>query len=393
MTFFNKLLKQRKNRRAKKTRQQRRLSIEKVEDRRLMAADVTLMDGVLEIEGTDDDDSAQVAIVDEGNTVRVRITDSIDAPEVYEFVRGDVNHIVFQGYAGNDLFDNDTDIRSIATGGDDNDILIGGSVRDELFAGPGDDVILGRGGNDDLRAGKGNDWVDGGAGKDHIWGASGRDILRGGDDDDTILAGAGNDVVLGNDGNDVVSGQAGYDIVSGGLGVDVVYGGDDNDVVMGGPGFDEVRGGRGADLYLVQEDDDLVGFADGEDQRIDLAETDSVYLFTGELNDQSSGASIAIIRGVSEYDPPTSLADVVSLDDGMEPFIIDGDADLVSLPDGSWWVSYGGDGRTTLIGNTGGGVSLNDDPDVSLTNPDLVSLNEEADTGLTNPDADLVIWL
>ena len=208
-----------------------------------------------------------------------------------------------------------------------------------------------------------------------------------------ILAGAGNDVVLGNDGNDVVSGQAGYDIVSGGVGKDFVYGGDDNDVVMGGPGFDEVRGGRGADLYLVQEDDEVVGFDEGEDQRIDLAETDSVYLFTGELDDESSGSSIAIIRGVSDYDPPTSLAGVVSPDDDMEPFIIEGNADLVSLPDGSWWVSYGGDGRTTLIGNTGGGVSLNDDTHPGLTNPDLVSLNDGADPGLTNPDADLVIWL
>ena len=104
---------------------------------------------------------------------------------------------------------------------------------------------------------------------------------------------------------------------------------------------------------------------------------------------------IAIIRGVSDYDPPPSLADVVSLDDGMEPFLGDGNPDFVSLPDGSWWVSYGGDGRTTLIGNTGGGVSLDQDTDtgIVLGGSDIVSLNDDTDPGLTNPDAELVIWL
>ena len=65
MTFFNTLLKQRKNRRATKTRQQRRLSIEKVEDRRLMAADVALTNGGdIVISGTDQPDTALVDTAD-----------------------------------------------------------------------------------------------------------------------------------------------------------------------------------------------------------------------------------------------------------------------------------------------------------------------------------------
>jgi hypothetical protein len=70
--------------------------------------------------------------------------------------------VFFSGGKGDDYFQNNTDLRSYAWGGDGNDTLIGGTNQDALFGEDGNDALYGGGGKDFLFGGNGNDYLDGG---------------------------------------------------------------------------------------------------------------------------------------------------------------------------------------------------------------------------------------
>lgn len=117
---------------------------------------------------------------------------------------GVYDEIRFYGYAGNDTFNNMTNIRSCAWGMAGNDTLLGGSNHDVLDGGKGNDRLYGRAGNDVLL---------GGDGVDYLYGMNGNDILRGGKDRDVLFGGLGNDLLDGMDdgAKDILVGGGGND--------------------------------------------------------------------------------------------------------------------------------------------------------------------------------------
>ena len=162
------------------------------------------------------------------------------------------------------------------TGGDDIDIIMGGTMVDTINAGAGDDIVIGaagadiingQGGRDTISGGTGIDTISGGDGKDKIYGGAGDDILSGdegadriyGDaNDDTINGGAGKDKLFGGVGNDTINGGAGNDRILGGDGVDTINGGEGDDTIKGNKGDDVIHGGAGNDTINGGPGDDKI---------------------------------------------------------------------------------------------------------------------------------------
>lgn len=80
-----------------------------------------------------------------------------------------------------------------ASGGNGNDLLIGGRQKDSLSGGSGNDTINGMGGSDRLEGNAGNDSLDGGAGNDLVSGGTGNDTLTDTGGFDNLQGGAGDD--------------------------------------------------------------------------------------------------------------------------------------------------------------------------------------------------------
>jgi Ca2+-binding RTX toxin-like protein len=98
-------------------------------------------------------------------------------------------------------------------GGDDNDLIHGGSGNDEIFGDEGDDILTGGAGQDYIDGSYGNDTIYGGAGSDLISGGNGEDRLYGGAGDDTISGGADDDHLYGDSSDSYLDGGPGNDIV------------------------------------------------------------------------------------------------------------------------------------------------------------------------------------
>jgi Ca2+-binding RTX toxin-like protein len=80
--------------------------------------------------------------------------------------------VVFRGYSGDDLFENQTGIGSTAYGGAGSDTLDGGTGRDVFFGEDGADILHGSLGDDELRDGAGVDSLYGGFGDDRLLGGA-----------------------------------------------------------------------------------------------------------------------------------------------------------------------------------------------------------------------------
>lgn len=181
------------------------LRFEPLEGREMLAADVTLYDsGDLVLRGDDWGNSALVSY--SGSYVRA----AIDNLEQYYEVAS-VRRIFFEGYGGNDAFQNDTYVFSQANGGSGNDSLVGGWSIDYLYGEGNNDVLHGRGGGDRLVGGTDHDSLFGGDDVDELFGEDGYDNLYGGDGDDDLVGGSGNDGLFGGYGYDEMWGQAGAD--------------------------------------------------------------------------------------------------------------------------------------------------------------------------------------
>lgn len=151
--------------------------------------------------------------------------------------------------------------------------------------GSNDDLMMGRGGNDTLNGGSANDTLDGGDGNDTLNGGIGNDTLIGGGGFDTMIGGDGDDVyVIGNtgvtvteelnEGADTVQASVNY-ILDDNLenlvltGVAPIYGtgnalantitgNDANNTLDGGDGIDLMIGGKGDDIYIVDSTTDTI---------------------------------------------------------------------------------------------------------------------------------------
>lgn len=210
--------------------------MESLEQKRLMAVDISLDNGILTIEG--ESDRNNVAIVEfsqnqiqvdawqyqvfspgnfEGELNHRDRTYDIDEVDRIVFLGGDANNalsvvqdsnvpsgsfadkqIEFQGGESGDIFNNETWIPSIAYGyGGQLDVLKGGFGNDRLFGGDGADQLIGKDGDDRLDGGKGADFIRGSMGNDILFGRGDTDLLDGGFGEDKIYAGGGHDLVFG----------------------------------------------------------------------------------------------------------------------------------------------------------------------------------------------------
>lgn len=95
--------------------------------------------------------------------------------------------------------------------------------------------------------------VDGLAGNDHISIGPNIDIpaiLNGGRGNDHLTGGAGDDILHGGPGNDRLEGGSGNDILTGDAGNDQLLGGAGLDMLIGGAGNDHLVGGPGDDILI-----------------------------------------------------------------------------------------------------------------------------------------------
>src|SRR5262249_32478548 len=146
---------------------------------------------VLTIQGSTGNDSAKVW-VDTSNIVHVTLdtpTESLSAT----YARVSIVSIQFAGDAGDDRFENTTNINCFATGEAGSDSLIGGTGTNMLVGGAGNDQLYGNIAADTLLGGDDNDFLSGGDGNDQFDGGAG---------DDTLVGGAGDDSLAGGDGAD-----------------------------------------------------------------------------------------------------------------------------------------------------------------------------------------------
>lgn len=286
-----------RNRQGRKDRRSR-LSIESLEDRRLMAADVNLLNGVLTIQGDSQNDWIEVDSVYEnyafyigggGYDVKAkgdhflkiklghmnRGTGKVIETTVGNFGTKEVDKIVFYGGAGNDYFFNNTHIVSHQYGQSGNDHLHGGSGADLLNGGGHSDYLYGKEGADELLGGWGDDQLQGGDGNDILTGNWGNDIIQGNNGFDEISEFVWGDAQLTNQSltdqiyswsstdtlvsietaklmgswldNVIDSSQfsVGGVTLNGSAGDDTLIGTPNNDVLTGGPGADHIEGGPG----------------------------------------------------------------------------------------------------------------------------------------------------
>ena len=268
-----------------------------LEGRRLLAVTASLSGSTLSIFG---DASANRVIVSQSGS---SLSLSGDFSQQYNF--SNVSQIEFFGSAGNDFFENRTNIDTLAVGHEGNDTLITAGGTDRLFGNDGNDTLISTGGNDRLVGHDGNDTLSGGIGNDALFGLNGEDELNGEDGDDVLVAGTGDDEVFGGDGDDLAFGHFGNDRIFGGAGNDRLFGQNDNDWIEGGDGDDVVRGNAGIDTLLGNLGNDRILGDAGNDTINGGAGNETIYggngndlirggegkdlIFAGNGNDQVFG--------------------------------------------------------------------------------------------------------
>ena len=231
----------------------RRLFVECLETRRLLAADfgrhphggppgkaddgpsepagIELESGALTITGSNKND--RIDISSDGTNVTVTFN-----KETESFLATDVTSITIDGGRGNDRITIDEEVTGTAT-------ITGGAGNDRITGGGGADDITGDAGNDWLFGGDGDDLIDGGAGNDKVFGDLGNDELIGGDGHDRLRGGEGDDLLSGEENKDHLFGDEGNDFLDGGDDKDHLFGGDGDDILSGGDGNDHLNGGAG----------------------------------------------------------------------------------------------------------------------------------------------------
>lgn len=212
--------------------------------------DVAVIDGVVQVWGSDDGDRILIYSGSGGINVRYnnRNINNLSGAKV-----------VVRGNGGPDTITVQGDIELEAYGGEGNDYITGGNGADLLYGDEGNDRLAGGAGDDYLEGGEGNDALSGGVDNDTLLGGDGRDTLNGergddflvgGADDDTLSGGDDDDVLRGGAGNDNLNGGNGDDLLLGDSGTDTLSGAAGNDLLLGGVDRDTIRGGAGSDLLI-----------------------------------------------------------------------------------------------------------------------------------------------
>lgn len=155
----------------------------------------------------------------------------------------------------------DDDSLDGTTGGDE---IRGLAGRDSLEGRGGGDRIFGEEGNDTLIGESGNDSLLGGQNQDSILGSEGRDTLWGGRDNDSLFGDDDADTLYGNQGNDNLFGGLEDDSLYGGRANDSLDGGEGDDTLLGDRDSDTLTGGTGEDLFIIGENTGGLSLSDAD---------------------------------------------------------------------------------------------------------------------------------
>ena len=361
--------------------QKRLLRLESLEDRRLMAANVTFNQGLLSIEGTSANDHIVIGqrVVELSPQYRYAISMPVTTvthghvdlngnlvQDGQRNLFGRINQVNFYGYSGHDFFRNNTSIATVAYGGLGSDIIYGGSSGDRLYgsdfqagadsgypgllnyqAHDGHDQLFGNAGDDYLYGGTGNDFLSGASGNDWLAGATGNDRIFAGDGNDVVLGHRGNDVILGGAGNDRIYGGEGDDMISAYQGNDLVYGGQGNDNIRGGDGRDYLFGAAGNDRILGEGGIDVLRGGAGNDTLLGGGSNDSLFGDMGNDRLLGSAGEDRLYGGHGQ--------DVLKGGAGNDRLVGE-EGDDVLHGDAGNDVLRGDDGKDILNGNTGADV-------------------------------------
>jgi Ca2+-binding RTX toxin-like protein len=323
------------------------MMFESLEDRRLMAADIDFVDGILTIQGDSQNDWVEVKPIQQAIpeftripkpgqipdiptvwTLQVtlgHIAPRSTTPAIYSTVSelawepGLIDKIVFHGASGHDHFYNNTDIPSELHGESGVDHLYGGSAEDELHGGSSTDFLYGKDGDDLLIGSWGHDKIDGGAGEDsteaYVFGnatvgnSSLSRIFYSWSETDTLksiehvkLQGSrSNNSLIASQftaGDVEFYGGGGHDTLIGGSGNDYLDGGSGNDKLYGNNGFDTLLGGSNNDKLYGGDNNDTLRGGSGTDELYGESGSDTLYgeanddfLYGGDNNDTLYGGS------------------------------------------------------------------------------------------------------
>jgi Ca2+-binding RTX toxin-like protein len=297
---------------------------ERLEDRRMMAADTDLDNGTLTIQGTENTDSIYVR-VNPADPTEVRVT--ITNREINQVLLerdhnlADIDEIIVYGLGNNDIITNATNIDAQLYGGDgidtlesrgSNNVLDGGTSNhaDLLYSGPGNDEMIGGPGNDTYLfhqslgfSGLGSDVVNeiASTGIDtdtldfrlfpgainislaatvgqivntdylrlRLTSDTGIENLVGTDYVDQIYGNSRDNDIRGGDWSiNYIWGRDGNDTLRGGNACDFLFGEGGHDRLFGGYGGDYMYGGAGNDELFGQEDGDFM-FGEGGTDTLD----------------------------------------------------------------------------------------------------------------------------
>ncbi len=336
-----------KRRSTRSSRQTKSVNYQGLEDRRLLAVTANLVGSEVVIGG--DAESNIVVVQQAGDQLQVNVAHQGS----FSFDFAGVSSLRFVGRAGDDVFTNQTNIDTIASGNDGNDRITTGNGSDRIFGNDGNDVLSSSGGNNFFNGWSGNDIITGGASEDRIFGFDGNDAISsgqgndyvvGGNGDDTVIAGSGNDTVFGNSGRDTINGNDGNDLLFGQAGIDEVRGDAGNDRIRGGTENDTLYGGMGDDRFDGEGGNDTIYGNDGRDVIFGGDDADTLYGDAGEDFLLGGLGDDAIYGG--------DQSDQIRGNEGNDDLYGDGGNDRLAGDDGNDFLD-GGNGNDTVLGDDG----------------------------------------
>ncbi len=314
--------------------------VQMLEERVLLTA-ATLVDGVLTIEGTEENDRIDLSYsviqeIYEYDQVELTVQNSLDGFSAV-FMAYQVDRIEISTFDGNDTVKHGVNQLRIDTlihagAGDDlvdasfnssehtilgesgNDVLAGGQLLNHIHGGDGDDLLAGGDGVDMLIGGSGNDKLYGGRQSDTLLGNAGDDFLHSGGEGNVLNGGEGRDTMIG---SGMLDGGADDDVILNSLGLLMGGGGDDYidgaGELVGGPGNDVLVGTVGTSVFHGGDGDDhLRGWG-----TLEGGAGDDV-LQLGDWADLGHHYSL-----VDRYDPDGTLIESASWDGINEALQID----------------------------------------------------------------------
>ena len=291
----------------------------------------------------------QVGVQEVNDQIRVGVT----GEGGFSFDANTVSSLRFIGRNGDDILNNQTDLTTIASGGNGNDRLVSGNGNDRLLGNAGNDTLISSGGVNLLNGASGDDIITGGIGNDTIYTADGDDTINAGagndyivagNDNDTVRAGDGDDTVFASNGDDTVYGDAGNDALYTQDGIDDAFGGDGDDLLRGGTGNDTLEGGDGDDRLLGEDGNDSVHGDSGID--VIFGGDNNDILFGGDDNDfLFGGLGIDTINGNNGNDQ-------IRGNEGNDNLFGNAGNDRVAGDDGDDFLDGGG-GSDVVLGDAG----------------------------------------